>query len=157
MKITEIDLKVKEEPSEDNYKSKDFTIFDILDAMTINKSELNFKDDTVKKVYDQYMINKWLSMCELLIDIVFEVNKMKNLTDEEHFTILSSLLPKSKFYFKYVKKSKDLSLEEKKYVAHYFETGLKKAEDYIRILSEDEIKGILSKYKFGKNEKIKIK
>lgn len=148
---------VKEEEVVEDTKVK-FSIFDILDAMTIKKKDLNFNDDIVRKTYDQYMINRWLSMgeSEELFYISEMLNTMTNLTDEQHFDLLKSVLPKQKYYFKYLKRTKDLTEKEKRYIAHYFEIGIREAEDYIRQMSQEEIDEILKKYKYGKNEIIKI-
>jgi len=55
-----------------------------------------------------------------------------------------------------MKKAKDLTEKEKRYIAHYFEIGLSEAEEYIRQMDMEEINDVLKKYKYGKNEMIKI-
>ena len=137
-------------------KKEALRIFDILDALTINKIELDFDDDNVKKVYSQYMINTWLSMCEVLIDLANDMNSMQNLTDRQHFRMLFDILPQTKFYFKYVKRQKDITLEDKKYIADYFEIGMNEADSFIKLMSDEELNDILSKYRYGKNQKIKL-
>jgi len=62
-----------------------------------------------------------------------------------------SILPKRKQFFKYIKGKKDLSLQEKKILAKYFDIGLREAEEYIRLLEVDQIKEILEIYRCGKN------
>ena len=52
-------------------KPKRLSIFDILGAATINKTDLDFTNEEVKKAYDQYMINRWLSMDD---DLIFNRN-----------------------------------------------------------------------------------
>jgi len=133
-----------------------FDIFSILGAMTNEKKQLDFNDESVQKAYDQFMINRWLSMSEELFFVAELLNTMPNLTDEQHFDLLISFLPKERFYFKYVKRAKDLTEKEKKYIADYFEIGLHDAEDYIRQMEQEEIDSILKKYKYGKNEMIKL-
>lgn len=128
----------------------------ILDAMTINKEDLDFTDEHIKKVYDQYMINRWISMCDALIPVAEELTRMHNLSNEQHFAMLKSALPERKFYFKYVKADKELNQKEKRYIAHYYEIGIKDAEDYIRQMDKEDIDIILNKYKYGKNEMIKV-
>jgi len=133
-----------------------FNIFNILNSMTYEKKQLNFEDEVVKKTYDQFMINRWLSMSEDLFFVAELLNTTTNLTDEQHFDLLISFLPKERFQFKYMKRAKDLTEKEKKYIAHYFEIGLHDAEEYIRHMEQDEIASILKKYKYGKNEIIKL-
>jgi hypothetical protein len=146
---------IEEVVEKDDVKVK-FDIFSILGAMTNEKKQLDFNDESVQKAYDQFMINRWLSMSEELFFVAELLNTMPNLTDEQHFDLLISFLPKERFYFKYVKRAKDLTEKEKKYIADYFEIGLHDAEDYIRQMEQEEIDSILKKYKYGKNEMIKL-
>lgn len=158
MKIDDLFKSTPEsKPAEEKIEPKKaLRIFDILDALTVNKTELDFEDDNVKKVYSQYMINTWLSMCDVLIDLANDMNSMQHLTDRQHFKMLFDILPQRKFYFKYTKRQKDLTESDKKYIAHYFEIGMKEAESYIKLMSDDEVNNILSKYVYGKNQKIKV-
>ena len=144
IEVKEVDVKEK------------LTIFNILDAMTIDKKQLNFNDDLVKKSYDQYMINRWISMNEELFYIAELLNTTTNLTDAQHFDLLISTLPKDNFNFRYVKRKKDINASDKRYIAHYFEIGLHDADEYIRQMDQDDIDEVLKKYKYGKNQMIKI-
>lgn len=143
---------VKEKP----IKPKRLSIFDILNAATIDKKDLDFNDEEVNKAYDQYMINRWLSMDESLIFLAEMLTTTKNLTDQDHFNLIKTALPQDKFYIKYIKRKKDLTEKEKRYIADYHEIGIKDAEDYIRQMDEDDINDILDKYRFGKNEMIQV-
>lgn len=138
----------------DDYKEEKLTIFNIIDAMTINKIELDFTDERTTKAYDQYMINRFLSMDESLFYVAEMMNTITNLTDEQHFDLLKSVLPKEKFYIKYMKGKKDVTEKEKRYIADYYEIGLKEASSYIQQMTQEEIDNILKKYKYGKNEMI---
>ncbi|MFW6219550.1 MAG: hypothetical protein ACOC33_01650 [bacterium] len=131
------------------------TIFDFLKSITETKDELDFSNDEISKGYQPYMINRYISMIDVFVEFVNELNKY-DLPKEIHYKAYKSILPKRKLFFPYIKKSKDLDLEEKKYIAKYFEVGLKEAEEYINILSEDEINEILKIYVYGKNNKIDV-
>ncbi len=137
-------------------KAKRLTIFDILGAATIKKTDLDFTDDDVCKAYDQYMINRWLSMDKDLIFFAEMLTTLHNLSDEDHFNMIKAALPQERFYLKYIKRKKDLTDKEKRYIAHYFEIGLSEAQDYIHQMDEEEISDILNKYKYGKNSIIKV-
>ena len=143
---------------EEKYDTEKFGIIDILNAMTWKKQDLDFNNELVRKTYDQYMVNRWISMEEELFFIAEMMTTIKNLSDEQHFDLLKSVLPKEKFFpfGIYMKKAKDVTEKEKRYIAHYFEIGLTEAEDFIRQMDQTEISAILSKYKYGKNEMIKI-
>jgi len=147
---------IREEPDavKKEKSKKSITIYDILNAMTYENKDLDFTDVGVKKAYDQYMVNRWLSMSEGLVFVAELLNTTHNLTDEQHFDLLKSILPNEKFYFKYIKRKKDVNLKEKRYIAHYFEIGIHDAEEYINHMTQDEIDDILNKYKYGHNQNV---
>lgn len=137
-------------------KTKKITIIDIINAATIDKKDLDFNDEGIDKSYDQYIVNRWLSMDESLIFLAEMLTSTHNLTNEQHFDLIKTALPREKFYIKYIKREKDLSAKEKRYIAHYFEIGLREAEDYIKQMDDDEINKILDLYKYGKDEMIDV-
>jgi hypothetical protein len=94
-------------------------------------------------------------MIEFFIPVVNEINKY-DIPNEVHYNYYLNALPKRKYFFNYIKKKKELDESEKKYIAHYFEVGMKEAEIYINTLSDDEIQEILNIYKYGKNKMIEI-
>jgi len=126
-------------------------LFDYLTAMTVKKEDLDFDNEEVRKGYQPYMINRFVSMSEVFIHIVNEVNRY-DLPKSAHYAYFSSFLPKRKQFFKYIKKKKDFTLIEKKVIANYFEVGIKDAERFIQILEEEQIKEILEIFKYGKNQ-----
>lgn len=130
-------------------------IFDYLKAMTIEKKDLDFTNYDISKNYNIFMINRWISMVECFVPLANELNKY-SMTKESHYNLLKDLLPKQKIYFKFIKKEKDLSLKEKKYITKYFEIGVKETELYINLLSEDIIKEIVNMYKYGKNKMVDV-
>lgn len=122
-----------------------------LNAITKDKTELDFNDNEVKKGYVPYIINRFVSMCDLYIPIVNQINQY-DLSKDIHFKFYQALLPKRKQFFKYIPKAKDLNVDEKRKIAKYFEIGLKEAEQYIRIMSQEDIDKILEIYKGIKDE-----
>jgi len=135
---------------------KKLSIIDILKAATIDKIELDFSDEGVQKSYDQYMVNRWLSMDDSLIFLAEMLTSTHNLTNEQHFDMIQSALPQEKFYIKYIKRQKDLTEKDKRYIAHYFEISLREADDYIKQMDEDELYRIIDTYRYGKDEMIQI-
>ena len=125
-------------------------LFDYLKAMTEKKEELDFDNDEVRKGYSSYLINRFVSMCEIYIPLCNEINRY-DVPKSVHFRYMSSVLPKRKQFFKYIKKKKDLSQTEKLVIANYFQIGLKETEQYINILDENQLKEIIDIFKFGKN------
>ena len=156
MDLRDIIQKEPEVIKEKIEKPKKLSIFDIINAATINKTDLDFEDDYVKKGYDQYMVNRWLSMDEDLIFLAEMLTTTHQLSDKDHFAMIKAALPQDKFYIKYMKRKKDLTETEKRYIAHYFEIGLKDAEDYINQMDENGINEILETYKYGNNNMIQV-
>jgi hypothetical protein len=124
-------------------------LFEYLNAMTKDNKELDFDDEEIKKNYNNFIINRFVSMAEAYIPLVNEINQY-DLPKSVHYRYFWSALPKKNHYFKYIKKGKDLDIDEKKYIAEYFEVGLKDAERYIEILNEQQIAEILKVFKFGR-------
>jgi len=153
---------IKKEPKKEKSKvstlkkKKKISIGQILAAATHKKEKLDFNDSIVKSSYDQFMVNRWLSMDDSLIFLAEVLNTMHNLTDEQHFNMISSALPKEKFYFSYIKGGKDLTEKDKRYISDYFGIGVTDTEIYINTLDDDEIDDILSKYKYGKNKMVEL-
>lgn len=126
-------------------------LFDYLDAMTVDNKNLDFNDDEVNKKYPAYMINRFVSMSEIYVPVVNEINKY-DVPKDTHYNYYFSILPKRKHYFKYINKKKDLTQKEKIIIAKYFEIGLKDAERYIQLLDEEQISEILEIFVYGKNK-----
>jgi hypothetical protein len=126
-------------------------LFDYLKALTERNQNLDFDDEEIRKGYTPYMINRFISMSEIFVPVVNEINRY-DVPKNVHYRYFFSIMPKRKQYFKYIKKKKDLSLTEKKVLANYFEVGLKEADEYIKLLDEEQIKEILDIFRYGKNK-----
>jgi hypothetical protein len=88
-------------------------------------------------------------MVEAYIPLVNEINRY-DVPKNTHYNFFYSTLPKKKHFFKYIKKSKEIDLEDKKCIAKYFEIGLRETEEYIKILEPDQIQKIIDVFKFGR-------
>jgi len=130
-------------------------IFDILDALTINKSDLDFNDAEVKKIYNQFLVNKFLSMSEFLVPYVEQASVMI-MSDEMHFIYLRSILPKRKFYYKFIKPSNKINEDNKYYISDYFEIGTRDIDGFADTIDDSEVDYILSKYMYGTNNQITL-
>lgn len=124
-------------------------LFDYLNAMTYEKKELDFTNKEVERNYNSFIINRFVSMSEVYVPLVNEANRF-DIPKASHFRFFSSVLPKKKHYFKYIKKAKEYNIEEKKLIAEYFEVGLRDAERYIEMLSKEDLDSILKIYDYGK-------
>ena len=120
------------------------TIFDYLNNICVDKVPIT-EDD---KGYSPFMINRFVSMSNIFIPIVNEINKYQ-IPKEIHFNYMASVLPKRKQFFKYMKKKK----EDKNFdnnilcLCRYNEIGRKEAENYLNVLSKEQIEEIADMYK----------
>lgn len=130
-------------------------IFDFLNGMTVEKKSFDFEDREISKSYDTYMINRWISMVDFYIPLVNEINKHE-VPKNVHYQFYLNVLPKRKQYFDYIKKTKDLAITEKKYIADYFEVGMREADAYIKLLTDEQINQIIELYKYGKDQIIDV-
>lgn len=142
-------LQINNEEVKESTKS----LYDLIYEIIVKKSDLDFTDDKINKNYNQYYINRNLSMCDLYIPIVNEINKY-NFSNKEHYNFFKSVIPRrsQRQYFCYIKKPKDLNATDKKYISDYFDVGLKEANEYIKILTEQQIEDILNVYRYGKGK-----
>jgi hypothetical protein len=130
---------------------KKMEIFDYLKALTDGNENLDFDNDEIEKNYQPYMINRFISMCDLYVPIVNEINKY-DIPKKAHFQYFFSILPKRKQFFNYIKKKKDLNENQKIILCNYFQIGKKEVDEYIRLLDESQIEEILEIYRYGKND-----
>ena len=130
-------------------------LFDYLKSLTNKNEDLDFSKDEIRKGYQPYMINRFVSMSEIFILFVNEVN-FREVPKSVHYKYMFSFLPKRKMFFRYIKNKKDLTFKEKKTIAHYFKIGLREADEYIKMLDPKQIKEVLEVYRSGKNTIIDV-
>ncbi len=128
------------------------TIFQWLNEITLYKSSPEeFSQESWDK-WNSYMIHKYLSMDINYIDIVNYVQKVNPQSKKQIYTIYKEMIPKKKVYLKYVKNENKKNYQElAEYIADYLECGLGEADEYIPILQEHGIRGIL--WNMGVDEK----
>lgn len=131
------------------------TLFDHLNNITNGKKYLDMRIDENSKTYANYMINRFVSMSEIYLPLVNEMNKF-DVSKSTHQRFYTSTLPKRKQFFSYIKKKKDVNESDLKYLMHFFECGLKEAKMYLEVMDDKTIAEILKKYTYGKNKKADI-
>jgi len=121
-------------------------LFDHLNNLTVNKTEFDVMNDEMVKSYTPYMINRFISMSELYLPIVNEINKCQNIPKESHYTYYNTILPKRKQYFKYIKKKNEISESDKELLCKYYKVGPRQIDEYVNILTKEQIQIIVDKY-----------
>ena len=134
------------------------TIFDHLAGITHKKTKWEDLTEADQKSFNPYLINRWLSMSPQLIEIVdmFQHYTIGPLTREHVYKLYYDILPKGKFFSKYIKgkKSDKYNNDLVKFVAEHVQISKREAMEYIDYWKNghiDELKSLLKKY--GKTEK----
>lgn len=119
-------------------------LFDYLSSLTDKKRPL---DEDELKGYPIYMINRFVSMVDMYVPIVNELN-LYQMDASTHHEFLRAFLPKRRQYFKYIKKNKeDVKQSTRDAIMKYFQVGPRDADLYLDILTEKQAKEIENLYK----------
>jgi len=135
---------------EDEFKIKKKPIFEHLKDLTERKISLDMSDPGETGSYEPFMINRFVSMCEMYLPLVNEVNQISDLPKDVHHRYYLTTLPKRKQFFKYIKKSKDVDKVSKERISEYFECSMRVADIYAEILETEQIKEIKQKFDCGR-------
>lgn len=131
------------------------TIFDHLAGITFKKTKWEDLTESDQKSFSPYLINRWLSMSPQLIEIVdmFQHYTIGPLSKEHVYKLYYDILPKGKFFTKYIKgkKSDKYNKELISFLAKHYQVSKSESEEYISLLSKDKISTICKKY--GKTDK----
>tara|TARA_R100000388_G_C7169852_1_gene123356 strand:+ start:264 stop:704 length:441 start_codon:yes stop_codon:yes gene_type:complete len=134
------------------------TIFDHLAGITYKKTKWEDLSEADQKSFTPYLINRWLSMSPDLIEIVdmFQHYTIGPLSKEHVYKLYYDILPKGKFFSKYIKGKKlnKYNTDLVKFIAEHGQTSKREAMEYIDHCKRDhidELKSMLKKY--GKTEK----
>lgn len=147
----------KKSKAEDS-KSQERGMFDHLNAIYTDKSSDYFDslNASEKKTYNQYMLNRFMSMNLTQALIVDELQQYYPIPDKAHYQFFSDILPRGKRFDKYVKSSKKEKYETWliEMVADHYHVSKKHATEYLDIYytqNKDALKTLCQYY--GKSEK----
>jgi len=126
--------------------TKQFNIFDFIKAIIDTKPEWNSFTPDQQKQFNNYMINKFLSMNPKYIEIVNYVQGLNIKESRRLYEVYRFMIPQSKnTYSPYIKSSAKKSLPELlKHIAEHFECSTKEAEEYIQLMDSSWTKDILA-------------
>lgn len=128
---------------------KKMSLFDHLDAITLSKIDFDLNNDEQSKSYNNYMINRFVSMSDMFIPIVNEINKY-DIPKDVHYNYYKSIIPKRKQYFKYTKQKIEINEKTKELLCEYYQCASKELEYHLQILTPEQIKTITDLYKHRK-------
>ena len=110
-------------------------IFDCIADISFKKTDINTYTENDWKVYNPYMIHRFLSMKEELIGIMNLVQKYYTLDKKTHYVLMSDILPKQKLFAKYIKGKKvdKFNPELVDLIAKHYEIGSDEAKQRIEM------------------------
>jgi hypothetical protein len=117
-------------------------IFRVLKYIMVDKKKWNELDEEEQKSFNNYMINRFLSMNESWIEVVNTIQKNTwQMKGEYLYNLYKDLIPKGYVWSKYIKASnkKEYKPEEVKAVMEYYTISSKDAKEYIDMLPKDEL------------------
>ena len=124
-----------------------FTVFSWLQEVTYNKTPWDSFSSEQQKVFEPYMINRLLSMNKNYLELVNYVQTIPITEKEKYYKIYCDLIPKEKIWNKYIKSgSSSKNKELMDYMTLYFECSSKEVDEYLNLLTKEQIKDILSDF-----------
>ena len=128
------------------------TLFDWLNELTFNKREWSSFSEDQRESFNSYMIHRYVSMYIGYVELSNIAQKLPLTEKEKIYNIYKTMLPKKKMFLKYVKRQTKNTYEDLlKYVSEYYQCSFGEAEEYIDIIREAGIRGIL--WEMGVDEK----
>tara|TARA_R100001443_G_C3264357_1_gene156395 strand:- start:68 stop:487 length:420 start_codon:yes stop_codon:yes gene_type:complete len=126
------------------------TIIDWINQVLVHKKPWDEFSESDKKTFNAFIINRWLSMDIEFIEILnyFQKYSIGTLEPKETYKLYCDVLPKGKRFNKYIKgkKSKKYNKELVDMLVNHYETSKLQVEEYIELLSKDEMISILEVY-----------
>jgi len=125
---------------------KKMGLFDHLNAITVSKIDFDINNDEQAKSYNNYMINRFVSMTDMFVSVVNEINRY-DVPKDVHYNYYKAVLPKRKYYFKYMKQKTDVDEHTRELLCEYFQCANGEIEQHLKILTKEQIKTITDVYK----------
>ena len=131
-------------------EKKGATIFDFIDGITHKKKEWSRWSDTDQSKFSVFIVNRWLSMRQDLIELVNELQTytIGVLRPRETYRLYHEILPATKGFAKYVKGKKEDKYSDKliAQIAEHYHVSRSEAIDYAELMDQDSCTRLLSLY-----------
>ena len=122
-------------------------IFRVLKSITLDKKEWEDLDEEERNSFNNYMINRFLSMDQEYCEVINIVQKNTwQLLPKYLYNLYKDLIPKQYKFLKYIKAKNKIEYDDEEVYAvrDYFEVSKKEAKEYINMMSREEIEDITS-------------
>jgi hypothetical protein len=128
-------------------KTKTYSIFDIIKEIIDTKSPWDLFTPDQQKLFNGYMINKFLSMNAKYIEVVNYVQGLNIKDSKKLYEVYCWMIPQSKnTYSPFIKSTtkKLYSPELLKHISEQFECATSEAEEYIQMTDKEWLEEILT-------------
>ncbi len=129
-------------------KPKSFSVFEFIKAVIETKQSWDTFNLEQQKIFNGYMLNRFLSMNPKYIEIVNYVQGLNIKENKKIYEVYCWMIPKSKnSYSPYIKSTTKKSIDPEllRHVSEYFECSLGEADEYISLLRKEGVEDILIK------------
>lgn len=132
-------------------------VFDWLNEITEHKSPVDSFTEEDWGKWNTYMIHRFISMNIEYVELANYIQTIPYEEKKQIYTIYKEIIPKKKAFFRYIKaKKKTLNKDLLKHISQHFECSIKEANEYMPILSQVNIKHILSQRGIDEKEQKKL-
>ena len=135
-------------------------IFDHLSGIKEKKVAWDSLSEMDKKSFSPFIINRWLSMNLDLLPIINILQKytIGTLKEREVNKLYYDFLPKEKTFDKYIKGKKEAKYNKEllNHLSNWYGVSNREVEDYLEILSKEQVIEILMKYGLTDKESKKL-
>ena len=119
---------------------------DWLNSINVTKKNLMYEDPSIEKEYPPYIINRCLSGHIDTIMFVNELNMYSFLPKKLQYDFLINIVRKKKRFSPWIRQDK---IKELDYVKRYYGYSNEKAKQALKILTQEQINFIKSKFDVG--------
>ena len=123
------------------------TIFDWINQINYEKKSWDSFSEAEQKTFNTFIINRWLSMDEELIQIVnyFQKYSIGLLEPRDTYMWYRDIIPKKKRFNKYVKGKKAMKYNSEliSTICKYYETSKNECIEYIEMMDKKQLTSIL--------------
>lgn len=127
--------------------------FDFIKEITVHKHLADSFSEDELKLFQPFMIHKFLSANPELLDIVNYIQRLNIDNKHQLYTIYREFIPVNTRYYPYLKKNAVKEKDELiNILKEYFELSYNEMKDALSLLSKETIENILEQYGYDKKE-----
>ena len=101
-----------------------------------------------KKTWSNYMIHRFISMKTDWIEVANEIQRYWELKPKTVYQFYIDILPKGRTFLRYTKSKKKSKVEKwaMEHLQDYFECSSREVEEYLELLTKEQVTSIIMKY-----------